>query len=50
MKNLCYIKLIVKASKVLILVSILVNLCEEGDKEKDDFDIGSEIEADFYVV
>ena len=50
MKNLCHIILIVKASEVLILVSILAKFCEEGDKEKDDFDIVSETEVDFYVV
>ena len=50
LKNLCHIKVIVKASKVLILVSILAKIYEEGDKEKDDFDIGSEIEVEFYVV
>ena len=35
---------------MLILVSILAKICEEGDKEKDDSDIGSEIEVEFYVV
>lgn len=35
---------------MLILVSILAKIYEEGDKEKDDFDIGSEIEVEFYVV